>query len=104
MRGQRGNIFRAIAERRQVDGENGQAIPEIFAKSAFGDHRLQVAMGGGDDADIDMNLALAADALERAVLQNAQIGGLERRAEVRRTRRGTAYRGRRVRTSLFAGR
>src|SRR5690606_8866818 len=45
---------------------------------AVGDHRLQVAVGRGDDPHVDLNRALAADALDPAVLEHPQQADLRR--------------------------
>ena len=73
---QRGNILRPLAQRRQADGKDCDAIPEIFAESPFGHHRRQVAMGGGHDANVDVHRFVPAHALHPAVLEDSQQANL----------------------------
>ena len=54
-----------------------QAIIEVLAESPLRDRLLEVDVGGGEDADIDLEGAVAADGLEGAFLQDAQELGLE---------------------------
>jgi hypothetical protein len=61
----------ALAERWKLDWEDGEAIPEILPKCTFLHHDREIAVGGGDDADIDMTGLFAADTLELAVLEHA---------------------------------
>ena len=63
----------ALAQRRHLDRENVEAVVEIGAERSFGDHRPQIAVRGGDDAARRRaRSARAADALELALLQDAQ--------------------------------
>ena len=65
-------------KRRQADREDGQAIPQVLAEPPVADHLRQVAVGRGHDPDVDVQLPLAADPLERAVLEDPQqphLGG-----------------------------
>ena len=65
-------------------------------------HRLEVAVGRGDHADVDLDRARAADPLERLLLQHAQQLDLRARAAGRRSRRGTASRRRPARSGRAA--
>ena len=49
---QLGDVVRAIAQRRQFERNHGQPVIEILAKRAVLDHRLQIAMRGGDHPHI----------------------------------------------------
>src|SRR5581483_5611092 len=73
---QQGDIFLALTQRRQVDGDDVQAVKEIFAESALTAELLQVHVGGGDDAHVYLDLLHAAQVHELAVLENAQDLGL----------------------------
>ena len=53
-----------------------EAVEEVLAERARRDHRLEVAVGRADDADVDLARALAADRAHLAVLQDAQELGL----------------------------
>ena len=59
-----------------------QAEEQVLAELAVGDRLLEVAVGGGDDADVDADVLLAAEARELAVLQHLQELGLQREAHV----------------------
>ena len=59
-------------KRRHHDGEHVQAVIKVFAEVAFARHHRQVAVGGGDDAHIDLDRALGADRIDFAFLQRAQ--------------------------------
>ena len=48
----------------------------------LGDERLQVLVGGAHDAHVDRNFLAPADALDDAVLQEAQQLGLQRQRHV----------------------
>ena len=62
----------------KFDRQNIQPVIEIFAKAFFLDHVEQVAVGRGDDADIDVDLTDAADAADLFFLQGTQDFCLQR--------------------------
>ena len=74
--GEQGNVFAAGAQRRQVDGDDVEAVEEVFAEAAVAHRLAQVDVGGGDDAHVHLNLLNAAQVHEAAVLQHAQDLGL----------------------------
>src|SRR6185436_9666904 len=74
---QRQDVDLAIAQRGQLDREHGEPVVEVLAEPALVDHRAQVAVGRRDPADVDLEGAAAADALESALLEDAQELGLE---------------------------
>ena len=100
--GEHPDVARAIAQRRDDDRKHRQAVVEILAECLRLDHRRQIAVGGGDDADADADRALAADADHFAVLHDAQQAHLRGERAARRLRRGTACRRRPARTSPCA--
>ena len=53
-----------------------------WRKLLLGDQRLQVLVGRADDAHVDRDLLAAADALDHAVLQEAQQLRLQRQRHV----------------------
>ena len=57
-------------------GKHVQAIEEIASERARLDRRLEVAVGGGDDAHVDTNRRAPSDPLELALLQDAEQGDL----------------------------
>ena len=79
---QRGNVFAALAQRRDLDVENIQAVVKIRAKFPLLDQLLQVLVGRRDDAEIDLDGLIAAHAHNLALLQNTQQVGLRLQADV----------------------
>src|SRR5690606_20509528 len=61
-----------FAQRRQRDGEDVEAVVEVFAETALGDQLRQVAVGGRHDADVRDPRARAAEAQELPFLDDAQ--------------------------------
>src|SRR5438132_3357790 len=51
-RGEVRNVLASIAQRRQQDLDDVEAIEEIAAETAGGNLRAQIAIGGRDDADV----------------------------------------------------
>src|ERR1022692_4347117 len=79
---ERQNVLAAFAQRRHAKGNDVEAVIEILAKVMRGDIGVEVAIGRGDYSRIDVNRALAADALEVLILQEAQKLGLQGRRQV----------------------
>jgi hypothetical protein len=48
------DVFAAAAQRRQVDGDDVEAIEEVVAELALANGLAQIDVGGGDDADVDL--------------------------------------------------
>ncbi len=71
------DIATAFAQRGKMDWKDVQAKVEVFAECAGGHHFRQVAVGGGDDSDIDLASSGAAQRFELAFLQHAEEFGLE---------------------------
>ncbi|MNI72404.1 hypothetical protein D3C73_1283430 [compost metagenome] len=46
------NVFPAFAQRRQVQGNDIEAIQKVFAETAVADHVLKVLVGGRENAHI----------------------------------------------------
>ena len=63
-----------------LDRDDVEAVEQIFLELAVGDHLPQIAVGGGDDAHVDLLGPLGAERLELALLQHAQQLRLQRRA------------------------
>src|SRR5690606_8986481 len=81
--GEEGDVAVTVAERGQPAGEHEQAVIEVAAEPAFGDGALEADAGRGDDADIDADGALAAEAADLAVLEGGEQLGLERERQFR---------------------
>jgi len=62
----------ALAERRQTHRNHVQAVEQICAERAVRDQLLQVAIGGRDEANVDVDRLDSADALELALLKGAE--------------------------------
>src|ERR1700722_12263683 len=77
-----GNVFPALSQRRQQDGEDVQTIIHITAKLPASHHLHQIAIGRGDQPDIHFVGAPAAQSLELLLLQHAQQLRLQRRGDV----------------------
>ena len=79
---QQGDILGAFAERRHCDGEDAETIVEVLAKGLLADGLDQVAIGGGDDPDVDCDRRAAADARRIALLEDAEQLGLGLRGQL----------------------
>ncbi|MEZ4388816.1 MAG: hypothetical protein R3D98_14830 [Candidatus Krumholzibacteriia bacterium] len=73
---QRPDVLAPIAQRGQRDGQDRQAVVEVFAEPALPHGHLEVAVGGRDDAQVDVALHRVAQAVEGALGQQAQQLGL----------------------------
>ena len=68
-----GHVFAAFAQGRHRDLNHVEAVIEVFPEGALRDHLAQVAVGGADDAHVDVvSAAVGADPLNLASLQEAQ--------------------------------
>src|SRR5512146_204497 len=70
--GEQLDVLPALAQRRQRQIEDIEAIEQIFAKAALPDRQGEVDIGCNDDARIDLNGPRAADPVDRVLLQKAQ--------------------------------
>ena len=73
--GERDDVGEAVTERRQRDRDDADPVVEVLAEASVADGGRQVAVGGGDDPDVDRDGA-AADRGHDALLQRAQQLGL----------------------------
>src|ERR1700741_3334910 len=71
------NIRFSLAERRQRNRENIQAIVQILSEFTVTDHLPQVPIGRRDDTNIDARGAIAAHGLELALLKDTEQLGLK---------------------------
>ena len=67
-----GDLGATFAQRRNVHGDDVQAVEQIFAKETLPDGALQRFVGGSEHTDIDGDVALAAETGEFAVLEHVQ--------------------------------
>ena len=72
----------APAQGRQLDGQHFQAIVQVFTESALPYHLRQVAVGRADDAHVDGDHAVRADAAHLALLYHAQQAALQRQRDL----------------------
>ena len=75
-------VVAALAQRRQVDGDDVEAEVQVGPEAAILHALVEVAVGGGDDAHVDGDRLRAADARERALLEDAQQLGLRARVHL----------------------
>ncbi|QJE81303.1 Uncharacterized protein PA52Ts1_6347 [Pseudomonas aeruginosa] len=80
--GQAEDILGAFAQGRQVEHDHVEAVEQVLAELALGDHRAQVAVGRGKDAHIGAAGHRIADAFVFLVLDEAQQLGLQGQREV----------------------
>jgi hypothetical protein len=72
----------ALTQRQRGGGQHAESIVEIRPKLLLGGPRLEVPVGGGEDANVGANDLLPAHPLEALVLQHPQDLGLERQRHV----------------------
>ena len=65
-----------LAQRRQADRERVDAVVEVFAEPAVADELLERAVGRRNQPEVDRDRLVAAEALEAALLEDAQQLGL----------------------------
>ncbi len=82
MRRQAGDVVLALAQRRDLAGDDVQPVVEIFAKPPGGDVAGDVPVGRRQHAHVDLDGLLAADPLELPLLQDAQELELQPRRDV----------------------
>ena len=75
---QQRDVLAPFAERGHADREDAQTIEQVFAEAAGPDLELEVAIGRGDDADVDLDVLAPADAADGAFFEHAQQLDLER--------------------------
>ena len=66
------DIIQAVPQGRDLNGKDVQAVKQILAKFPFADLSLQLAVGGGDQADVHLYRLGGADRVNLALLQGAQ--------------------------------
>ena len=69
--GEERDVALALAERGHVDGDDVEAEEEVFAEAFFLDELLEVGVGGGQDADVDVDGFVASDAADLALFEDA---------------------------------
>ena len=69
---ERENILLAMPQGRNEDGDDAEPVEQVLAKGPIAHALLQIAIGGGDDADIHADILHAADAADGLILQRPQ--------------------------------
>ena len=77
-----GNLVAAFAERANREADDVEPVEEILAEAAGADGVLEVAVGGGDDADVDGQGRGLAERGDFTGLEEAEELGLEVEAEL----------------------
>src|SRR5208283_2000986 len=67
-----GDIGATLAQRWQVDGDNVKAEIKIFPEGTGAIGGFEVAVGGGDDANINIEFFIAADRADFFFLEDAK--------------------------------
>src|SRR5581483_10040158 len=73
---QRGDVVAALTQGRQHNGKDINSVIQALAKRAVLHRLLQIAMGGDDYANVNLDRPIAADPFHFTVLQHAQQLGL----------------------------
>ncbi len=76
------DVLLALAQRRQCDAEDIQAVVEVGAEGSLSHQGVQIPVGGGDGAEIHLDRLVAAHARDLLFLQDAQQVGLRLQADV----------------------
>ena len=71
-----GEVVEALAEGGRFEADDVEAVEEVFAEGAAIDFDVEVAVCGGDDAEVDGSVVGFADASECAFLECAEEFGL----------------------------
>ncbi len=80
--GKKGDVAVAVFEGGEGDVDDVDAEVEVFAEFALANPVFEVAVGGGDKTEVDVDRGFAADAFEAAFLKDAEEFDLERGVEL----------------------
>src|SRR5690606_12485653 len=76
------HVFASLAQRRHLELEDRQPMVEVEAEGAPIDGAGEIAVGRGENADVDQSILNAADAPEAHRLEHPEELRLDARAEV----------------------
>ncbi len=79
---QRRQVCDPLAQRRHPDRHDRQALVKVGAEAAVGAERTEIAVGGGQDPEVDDVRRVLADAADHPVLQHPEQLHLERQRRV----------------------
>ncbi len=74
---QQGDILAAFAQRGHANGKHAETVEQVAAKRVLGDALGQIPIRSRDQAQVDFDGAIAAQAFELLILQHAQQLGLQ---------------------------
>src|SRR5262245_17366518 len=74
---ERGDVLRALAQRRNLNGRHGDAIEEIASEAPGAHFGEQVAVARGHQAELDLARTVGAEGTDLAAFQDAQEVGLD---------------------------
>src|SRR5262249_26039955 len=77
-----GDVLAALAEGRDHDGEDVDAVEKVLPEAAGLGLGVEVAVGGGEDADVDLDVAGVTQATEGLRLEEAEELDLEGEGEL----------------------
>ena len=77
MVGQRQDVARPLAQGRQAQMHDVQAVEQVFAERTLAHRIAEIAVRGRDDPQIDLDRLRAADPVDHPLLQGAQQLGLQ---------------------------
>ncbi len=80
--GEKRDVFFAVAEGRDEERDDVEAIEEVFAEVAAGDLFFEIFVGGGDDAGVDVDGGGGTDGVEALFVEGAEDFGLRLEAHV----------------------
>lgn len=82
MAGKGDDIGGAFAQRRDLDGDHGEAVVEVFTEGPFFDKALEIAVSRGDQTKVDRIGFFGSEGLDFAFFEQAQELGLRSQREV----------------------
>src|ERR1700747_1319746 len=71
MLGERDDIFWPFAQRRNSQLKLAKAVKQILAEAALAHRGLKVLVGSGDNADVNLDLAMPTQTVERLSIKHA---------------------------------
>src|SRR5258706_14330631 len=77
-----GNVFGALAQRRQAQRQDVQPVIKVLAKQPLLNKLSKIAIAGGDDANVGLDRHASADGRVLALLQDAQKSRLRLKRHV----------------------
>jgi transcriptional regulator with GAF, ATPase, and Fis domain len=80
--GEQRDVRAPLAQRGHGDRDRAEAVEEVLAEKALPHHGLEVPVGGGDDADVHLELGRAAEVAEGGGVEHAEELHLRGRAHL----------------------